>query len=169
VKIAGLPKELFFQVCPVFLWENVGRTYRCWIAFTTGSCATKCQRCQTRMKIMRLTTIVFIMAACIITNVFASAQMQAISDRTYTIDHGLVQDLGMMNGIMSDINAIISHRNISIEQKQQLMNILGRMGGVMQQIASAKEVEGWQLSKQHRQLYEIKKKLDELKKHIERN
>jgi hypothetical protein len=109
------------------------------------------------------------MAACIITNVFASAQMQAISDRTYTIDHGLVQDLGMMNGIMSDINAIISHRNISIEQKQQLMNILGRMGGVMQQIASAKEVEGWQLSKQHRQLYEIKKKLDELKKHIERN
>ena len=109
------------------------------------------------------------MTAGIMTNVCASAQMQAIPGRTYPIDQGLVQDLGMMNGIISDINAIISHRNISVEQKQQLMNILGRLGGVMQQIASAKEVEGWQRSKQQRQLYEIKKQLEELKKHIERN
>jgi predicted RNA-binding protein with RPS1 domain len=111
--------------------------------------------------------ILLIMTACIMTTVCASAQMQGVPARTYTMNQGLVHDLEMMTGIMSDINTVFNRGNISIEQQQQAMSILGRMGVVMQQMAATKEVEGWQQSKQHRQLYDLKKQLEELKKQIE--
>lgn len=116
---------------------------------------------------MKRITLFLMMTACIMTSVIAAPQKQALPGQAYTPNQGLVHDLGMMTGIMSDINAMITHAKISIEQQQQVMGILGRLGVVMQQMAEAKEVEGWQQSKQHRQLYDMKKQLDELKMRIE--
>lgn len=111
--------------------------------------------------------ISLIIAAFVISPSIVSAQTQAAHGPAYKTDQGLVRDLDLMTGMMTDINRLISRGNITVYQRQQIMKIMGEMGGVMQEMGSSPEIEGGKLRQQGTRLYEIKKRLDALKIEIE--
>jgi hypothetical protein len=106
------------------------------------------------------------MATSLMTAGIASAQMQGVTDRANATNPVLAHDLEMMAGLITDIQSVVNRADITVEQRQQAMKVLGQMGAVMQQMATAKEVEGWQQSKQNRKIYDLKNEMDVLKKQI---
>jgi small-conductance mechanosensitive channel len=107
------------------------------------------------------------MAACAAMPAVASAQAQGASGQAHGMNQILVRDLDMMTGIMADVKGIIGRGNLTAAQRQQAMNILGQLGAVMQQMAAAGEIEGWQQTRRHNQLDEMKKQLEALKHQLD--
>ena len=116
---------------------------------------------------MRAILIFLIMAMFITSPSSIYAQMQPVPGHTHRINQGLIRDLDLITGMMTDIDLLIRNGNITVQQRQQLMEVMGQLGGVMQQMGSAKEIEGWRLVQQRNKLNVLRKRLNVLKFELE--
>jgi hypothetical protein len=77
-----------------------------------------------------------------------------------------MRDVNLMTGMMTDIDRILSSGSLTFKQHRRVMNIMAELGGIMKEIGSAKEIEGWKLAQQARKLNEMRMRLDALKMEI---
>jgi hypothetical protein len=77
---------------------------------------------------------------------------------------GMMRNMEIMSGMMSDMNHMVSRGHMTPDQQRQMLEMMHQMGGIMQEMGMPKE---GQIAGQHyRQLQEMRKRLDEMKKHV---
>jgi len=76
-------------------------------------------------------------------------------------------DLVTISATLSDISRLIGKQNITPDQRHQCIKLAGQPGGVMQEMGTAIELEGWLVSKWHRQIKNINSRLDDVLRQIE--
>jgi hypothetical protein len=82
----------------------------------------------------------------------------------HMIGRGMVHNMEMMSGMMSDMHQMMGRRHMTPDQQRQMMEMMHEMGGIMQEMGMPKE--GQMPGEHNKQLQEMKRRLDKLKKHM---
>ncbi len=124
-----------------------------------------------RMGIFAILTTLLIMSAGI-----ATAQMQGgpggqhmmggqgMMAGQHMMGPGMMRNMDMMSGMMTDMNHMISRGHMTPDQQRQMFELMHQMGGVMQEMGGPKG--GSMMGQHYKQLLEMRKQLDEMKKHV---
>lgn len=77
---------------------------------------------------------------------------------------GMTRNMEMMSGMMSDMHQMMGRGHMTPDQQRQMLEMMHQMGGIMQDMGMPKE--GRIAGHHYKQLQEMRKRLDELKKHV---
>ncbi len=93
-----------------------------------------------------------------------AAQMHRGSGQQQMMGPGMMHNMDMMSGIMSDMHQMMQSGQMTPEQQQQMLQMMNQMGGMMQQMGGP---QGTQMQGQHQQqLREMQQRLNEMKKQM---
>ncbi|HET6419057.1 MAG TPA: hypothetical protein VFG19_02810 [Geobacteraceae bacterium] len=89
---------------------------------------------------------------------------QGMMSGQHMMGPGMMRNMDMMSGMMSDMNHMISRGHMTPDQQRQMFELMHRMGGIMQEMGGPKG--GGMMGQHYKQLQEMRKQLDEMKKHV---
>lgn len=119
---------------------------------------------------MRKGIFIILAAALIMSPGITTAQMQGgaggqrmMSGQRMT-GPGMMRNMEMMSGMMSDMHQMMGRGHMTPDQQRQMLEMMRQMGGIMQEIGMPKE--GRMAGQHYRQLQEMRKRLDELKRQV---
>lgn len=125
---------------------------------------------------MKKGIFIILAAALFITPGIVSAEMQSGMDGTHMMGDqrmmsgqhmmgpGMMNNMEMMSGMMSDMHQMMSQGHMNTKQQGQMMEMIHQMGGIMQEMGMPKK--GQMAGHHNKQLQEMRKRLDEMKKHM---
>ena len=125
---------------------------------------------------MRKGIFIILAAALIMLPGIVAAQMQGGPDGGHMMGNqqmmsgqhmmgpGMMNNMEMMSGMLSDMHQMMGRGHVTPDQQRQMLEMMHQMGGIMQEMGTPKE---GRLAGQHnRQLQEMRKRLNEMKKHV---
>ncbi len=77
---------------------------------------------------------------------------------------GMMNNMEMMSGMMSDMHQMMNQGHMTPKQQGQMLEMMHQMGGILQEMGMPKK--GQMAGQHNKQLKEMRKQLDEMKKHI---
>jgi hypothetical protein len=89
---------------------------------------------------------------------------QGMMSGQHMMGPGMMRNMEMMSGMMSDMHQMIGRGHMTQDQQRQMLEMMHQMGGIMQEMGTPKE--GRIAGEHYRQLQQMKKRLDELKKQV---
>ncbi len=117
---------------------------------------------------MKKGIFVILATALVMSAGIATGQMQGGGHGMMSGQHmmgpGMMRNMEMMSGMMSDMNHMISRGHMTPDQQRQMLDMMHQMGGIMQEMGVPKE--GQTAGHHYRQLQEMRKRLDEMKKQV---
>lgn len=132
---------------------------------------------------MRKGILIFLAAALFMSPGIVAAEMQGSPDNgnmmgnkqmmgnqqmmsgQHMMGHGMMDNMQMMSGMMSDMHHMMRQGHMNAKQQGQMMEMIHQMGGIMQEMGMPKK--GQMAGHHNKQLQEMRKRLDELKKHMQ--
>lgn len=108
----------------------------------------------------RVSVLLVSVALVLFIPAFLAAQMHGGSGQ-HMMGPGMMNNLGMMSGMMGDMHQMLQSGQMTPEQQQQMLGMMNQMGGMMQQMCGP---QGAQMQGQHQQqLQQMQKRLQEMK------